>query len=354
LIDYIIVGYGIAGLTFASQLIKKKKDFIIIDLPGTNSTYQSGAVLNPTILKRYTLSWKGTEFMKYAKEFYSEFEKKYNVKIFENFPIHRYFSTEQEQGFWIEASHFKSLENYLEKEINKNCGDKILLKNGYGKLKNTAKLDPKVTLETFKLKLDKDKFINDNFNHGKLKIYKNYVKYDNIISKQIVFCEGIQMKNNIFFNYLPLSALKGEVLIIKAPKLSNKYIIKSSIYIIPIYNEVFWVGSTFYKNDDLSINKTREGYEFLISKLNRLISVSYKVLEHNVGLRPAIIDRRPLLGKHPVYKNLILFNGLGTRGIMMAPLLSKWLFDYVSYSKKLPAESSLNRFDSVYRSSVGI
>ena len=74
MIDYIIVGYGISGLTFAVKLIKEKKDFVIIDVPITNSTYQSGAVLNPTILKRYTVSWKGSEFMKFAKEFYSEFE----------------------------------------------------------------------------------------------------------------------------------------------------------------------------------------------------------------------------------------------------------------------------------------
>ena len=52
MIDYIIVGYGIAGLSFAFKLIKEKKDFVIIDKPETNSTFQSGAVLNPTILKR--------------------------------------------------------------------------------------------------------------------------------------------------------------------------------------------------------------------------------------------------------------------------------------------------------------
>ena len=36
MIDYIIVGYGIAGLSFAFKLIKEKKDFVIIDTPETN------------------------------------------------------------------------------------------------------------------------------------------------------------------------------------------------------------------------------------------------------------------------------------------------------------------------------
>ena len=84
MIDYIIVGYGIAGLSFAFKLIKEKKDFVIIDTPETNSTFQSGAVLNPTILKRYTISWKGSDFLKFAKKFYVEFENEYNVKVLNN------------------------------------------------------------------------------------------------------------------------------------------------------------------------------------------------------------------------------------------------------------------------------
>ena len=348
MIDYIIVGYGISGLTFAFKLIKEKKDFVIIDVPITNSTYQSGAVLNPTILKRYTVSWKGSEFMKFAKEFYSEFEKKYKIKVCENFLIHKYFLNEQEQNYWIEASGFKSLENYLDKDIITNSDKHFLLKNGYGILKNTIKIDPKLILDTFKMNFGKDNFINKNFNHSKLKIYDEYVKYGNITSRKIVFCEGIQIKNNIFFNYLPLTRLKGEFLLIKAPKLSNKHIIKSSIYLIPLHNGLFWVGSTFNFNDTSSI-KTTEGYNLLVSKLNSLISVPYEIIEHKVGLRPVVKDRRPLLGRHPKYKSLILFNGLGTRGLMTAPLLSKWLYEHIINSKKLHNKISIDRFENLYK-----
>ena len=116
--------------------------------------------------------------------------------------------------------------------LNKKCKNTwFLLKNGYGILKNTIKIDPKLILDTFKMNFGKDNFINKNFNHSKLKIHNEYVKYGNITSRKIVFCEGIQIKNNIFFNYLPLTRLKGEFLLIKAPKLSNKHIIKSSIYL---------------------------------------------------------------------------------------------------------------------------
>ena len=189
MIDYIIVGYGIAGLSFTYKLIKEKKDFLIFDLPRTNSTYQSGAVLNPTILKRYTLSWKGLEFMKFAKKFYLEFEKKYNVKVYNDILIHKYFSNEQEQNYWIEASGFKSLENYLDHKIVTKYNNQFLLKNGYGIIKNTAKIDPKLMLDTFKL------------NYGKmytLMRYKN-TKTENyqILSKRI---ENVRSSFDLTYN----------------------------------------------------------------------------------------------------------------------------------------------------------
>jgi len=348
MIDFIIVGYGIAGLSLAYKLIKEKKDFVIFDLPRTNSTYQSGAVLNPTILKRYTLSWKGLEFMKFAKEFYLEFEKKYNVKVYDNILIHKYFSNKQEQNYWIEASGFKSLENYLDHKIITKYNNQFLLKNGYGILKNTAKIDPKLMLDTFKSNSGKDKFIVKDFNHSKLKIFDKYVIYDNVTSKFIVFCEGVQIKKNIFFNYLPLTSLKGEFLLIKAPKLSNKHVIKSSVYIIPINKGIFWVGSTFDFNDK-STKITKEGYNFLLSKLNSLISVPYEIIDHKVGFRPVVKDRRPILGRHPKYKNLLLFNGLGTRGLMLAPLLSIWLYDNIEHNKELQNEISINRFEKLHK-----
>ena len=78
---------------------------------------------------------------------------------------------EQEQNYWIEASGFKSLENYLDHKIVTKYNNQFFLKNGYGIIKNTSKIDPKLMLDTFKLNFGKDKFIVKEFNHSKLKIF---------------------------------------------------------------------------------------------------------------------------------------------------------------------------------------
>ena len=51
------------------------------------------------------------------------------------------------------------------------------------------------------------------------------------------------MRQNPFFNYLPIEGTKGELIIINAPKLNSEVIIKSSVFIIPIGN-----NGIIYKN----------------------------------------------------------------------------------------------------------
>ena len=63
-----------------------------------------------------------------------------------------------------------------------------------------------------------------------------------------------------------------------------------------------------------------------------------------MGIRPTIKDRRPLLGKHPEYTNVSILNGLGTRGIILAPGLAKYLLDYLEEAKPVPQAMDISRF----------
>jgi glycine oxidase len=41
------------------------------------------------------------------------------------------------------------------------------------------------------------------------------------------------------------------------------------------------------------------------------------------GVRPTVKDRKPLIGLHPKNPKIGIFNGLGARGVLMGPYLSK-------------------------------
>ena len=86
----------------------------------------------------------------------------------------------------------------------------------------------------------------------------------------------------------------------------------------------------------------------MCSKLNKFLKLPFQILDHNAQIRATVIDRRPLLGQHPQYDNLYILNGMGTRGVLMSPLLSYWLFDFIENNTKLSTEVDIKRFENKY------
>jgi len=76
-----------------------------------------------------------------------------------------------------------------------------------------------------------------------------------------------------------------------------------------------------------------------------MLDIPYKIVDNLTGVRPAVKDRRPLIGQHQLHKNYFIFNGMGSRGCFMAPLLAKELVDHIEHAKPLHEEVEINRFD---------
>ena len=113
--------------------------------------------------------------------------------------------------------------------------------------------------------------------------------------------------------------------------------------IIPLGDDLYHIGSTFDR-DDLTRQVTEDGKKQMIKKLPFLKNIEYNIIEHHASHRPATIDRKPILGSHVKYKNLFVFNGLGSRGILQSPYLSKELIDLMFEGKEIMPEISINRF----------
>ena len=112
-------------------------------------------------------------------------------------------------------------------------------------------------------------------------------------------------------------------------------------------DNTFWVGATFDR-EDKTTRVSEEGKAWLLTKLKQFLKLPFEVLEHKAQIRATVIDRRPLLGRHPKHENVYLLNGVGTRGVLMSPLLAKWLFQFVENNIKLPAETDIKRFEKQY------
>jgi len=343
-VDYIIVGLGLAGLAFTRELTKNGKTFIVFEDGSQNSSMVAGGMYNPVILKRFTPVWNAISQLEIALPFYSELEKEFNKKYDYKVDIYRIFKSIEEQNNWFIACDKPKLSNYMIPQVINQNHNGIIANFGFGKLTNTGRIDTKTLLYNYKQQLqNKDIIKYESFNYSQLELLDNSISYKGITSKKIIFCEGFGLQNNPFFNYLPMQEAKGELLIIHAPNLNVDFLIKAAVFVLPLGNNIYKVGATFNWKDKTK-KPSEVGKQELIEKLESFITVPYKIVEHIAGIRPTVKDRRPLIGTHPKHKNMAILNGLGTRGIMIAPSAAIDLYKYLEENIELDNEVDINRF----------
>ena len=348
MIDTLIVGFGIAGLNYTEKLRQNKKDFLVIASVDESASKLSAGIINPTVLKRFNLVWKSDEFLNYALNHYNELQDLVQTKIIHSFPILRILNNEREQKNWFSACSNPLLKNYLNNNfISGENYIGIKAPFNFGEVKKSAKVDNLALISSYQKKIIPNQYIDSRMDYSKLEFNSKGISYNGIQAKKIVFCEGFQSVKNPFFNYLPLVGTKGEMLIIKCDRLIEEVIFKGPIFLSPIGEKKFWVGATFDRGDKTKFI-TKKGNEWLISKLDKFLNLPYQILEHKAQIRATVIDRRPLLGIHPLNNRLFILNGMGTRGVLMAPLLSHWLYEYIENQAKLPVESDIKRFENNY------
>ncbi|MGK0290161.1 MAG: glycine oxidase [bacterium] len=344
-VDYIIVGLGLAGLAFSRELTKHNKKFIVFEDDSQHSSKVAGGMYNPVVLKRFTPVWDAKTQLEKALPFYEELEDllggKYDYKV----DIYRLFTSIEEQNNWFATCDNPVLSDYMIPKVIKRKYNGIDSPFGYGNVTKTGRLDTLTLLNDYRKHLEKENLITyDKFDHESIILDKDKVEYKDITAAKVVFCEGFGIKKNPFFKMLPMEEAKGEMITIHAPELLIDFVLKSSVFIMPLGNDLYKIGATF-NWDDTTSTPTEKAKNELIDKLNKIISVPYKIVGHVAGIRPTVRDRRPLIGVHSKYSQLTILNGLGTRGVMIAPTVAAELYDHLENGSELRKEININRFN---------
>jgi len=343
-VDYIIVGCGLAGIAFCEQLIQNQKSFVVFDNQSQLSSIVAAGLYNPVTLKRFTEVWRAKEQLALALPYYKHLEQKLQVKLDYKLPIYRRFASIEEQNNWFTASDKPALEKYLSVELIKNNNPFITAQFGFGKVNHTGRIDTATLIRHYKqFLIAQNSYKSETFDCNNLKLKQASIGYNDLIAKHIVFAEGFGMMTNPFFNELPLNVAKGEVITIKAPELKIDFMLKSSVFVVPEGNDLYSVGAT-YNWKDKTHQITTEARSELVSNLKELITCDFEVVDQRAGIRPTVKDRRPLVGRHPLHKQMAILNGLGTRGVMIAPDVAKALYDHLENRIPLEKEININRF----------
>ncbi|MFV0530256.1 MAG: NAD(P)/FAD-dependent oxidoreductase [Flavobacteriales bacterium] len=342
--DYIIVGQGLAGSLFAYKCLQHNKHFLLIDSNKNNASKVSSGMYNPVVLKRFTPVWNALEQIKKVEEIFHDIEKIFHLNLIEKIKIHRIFHSVEEQKTWLKKATKDELIPFLNTEISPI--NNPFIKNNFatGEVFKGGKVDVILFLKTFRnYCIENQQLLEETFEYSDLNIKKTFVEYKTFRAKQIVFCEGYGLKENPFFNYLPLVGNKGETMIIKCPDLNLSKVVKSKVFIMPLENDYYFIGATYNWNDKDDV-PTKEGKEELVSRLKTFLKTDFEIIKHQAGMRPTVIDRRPLVGKHETHGNLYVLNGLGTRGIMLGCSMAEELYNFIENNESLTNEIDIDRF----------
>lgn len=348
MLDYIIVGSGLAGISFSETLLNSNNSFCVFNTNKNASTKVAAGLYNSVILKRFNLVWKAQEQINLLPQFYGNIEQKTNVKLDYNLEVRKRFTSTEDQNEWFVAVDKQKLETFLDAQIISNSNENVNAPFGFGKVLQTGYVDVSLLYDVYQLYLqDLGVFQNEVFDYDNLIMHLDGFEYNGIKAKNIVFAEGFGLHQNPFFNFLPLDGTKGELLKIHAPNLKLDYCLNSSLFILPIGNDNYKVAATYNWTDKDSL-PTEEGKKELLDKLDAIINCEYTVLEHFAGVRPTVLDRRPLVGEHPIHKSMYILNGLGTRGVMLGPYLAQLLFNSIENKTELDPQVDIVRFKDKY------
>lgn len=81
--------------------------------------------------------------------------------------------------------------------------------------------------------------------------------------------------------------------------------------------------------------------------LNHWLKKPFKILSHYAAVRPATIERRPFVGFHPVYPQIGILNGMGTKGVSLAPFFANQLVQHLVYKFPISKEADIHRFSGI-------
>ena len=346
--DYLIVGQGLSGSILAYQLLKRNKSVAIIDEKRTHSSSTVGAgMVNPFTGPKMVKSWKIEQIFPYLVNFYRKVEQSTGSSFFREATIYRPISSIQELNDWDGLSLKPNHQKFIKKIHGKNAHSKNIEDLHGGIELHGGVLNMPVFVDAMHEYLSKRcSFFMDRFEEDELEVSKNLITYRDLRANRIIYCSGYQAKHSRYFGWLPLAPVKGEILHLKLER-DFETIYNKSGFIIPQQNGFYKAGSTYDRND-LSESPTVEGKNEITKKLDALLKMKYQIVNHEAGVRPGTVARRPLIGLHPKHEKMGIFNGMGTKGVSLAPFFSDQFVKSLEDGNNLDEEVDIKKYYSLY------
>ena len=352
-LPYLIVGQGIAGTSLSFCFEQRAWPHRLLD-QGLDqaASMQAAGLVNPITGRRFVKTWNFEPFQAYAQDFYQRFAsaRKLEASPWQPRQIAMLLTEIKQINEWETRNTQPDLQAYTLPSLDLAQIQPYFQRSilGMAHFGSAARVDLPLVLQTQAQYLEsKNALLRQKFDHTALKQQGHYWSYQGDLYRAVIFAEGWQAgKTNPFFKDLPFRPAKGHILIVELEDyhIPENIICKiEGLFFLALGSGVYWIGSSFEQNfqsEGLEASKLAQ----MTTELSRLYRGNFRVLEARVGVRPAVKDRKPMMGRHPIYPNMYLFNGLGSKGSYLAPLLAEEFTAFLAHEAPLRPEVDLQRF----------
>ncbi|MCC6818510.1 MAG: FAD-binding oxidoreductase [Bacteroidia bacterium] len=343
-VENIIVGGGIAGTWMAYQFVKASKSFVLIDAEGhSKSSFVAAGIFNPIIPAKQKISYKADEIYPFLSKKYHDLEGFIHEKVLHKDRISYIIDSLKELNDWAAQS-----ENHIFKDFvimrNERIADHVISDFGVLDIQETGWIDIPLLITSFRKKLiEMNAYLNEDFSPNLLHFDEKGFDYKNLRATNIIFCQGTAALQNPFTANIGLKPAKGEVITIKSNETIQGSIPQNGVFLVPIGNDLYRVGSNCSWSN-LDFNPTSEAKNEIINKLTKWYKAPFDIVDQIAGVRPASLDRRPIVGQLNFHSNAFVLNGFGSKGVALAPFYSKMLYSNIYDETPIDNDVDVSRF----------
>jgi glycine/D-amino acid oxidase-like deaminating enzyme len=304
----------------------------------------AAGVINPVTGRRYVTTWMIDEVMPFAVNAYRELGDYLDTKLVWEKPVIEFFTSPQMLLAFTER--ITEDDTYVHAFPDQNHFNRYFSSEfGCGEIRPSYTVNISLLLAAWKKKLiDLGALRNENFRIEELDVNNEGVRYNGIDASKVLFCDGVAAAENPWFSLLPFAPNKGEALIIECRDIPHQHIFKKGMMLVPLPVEhTFWVGSAY--EWEFSDDQPSEAFrKRTVSLLDSWLKFPYRILFHKASVRPATLERRPFVGLHPANEQLGILNGMGTKGVSLAPFFAFQLAEFLSGGLPITPEADVKRF----------
>lgn len=350
-VDYLIIGQGLAGSLLAWELMQRGAKVLVVDNGRPNASQVAAGLINPITGMRFVKGPHTDQQLLIAMNFYQQLETHFGQSFYIKKPMLRIIRNENELNYCIKRLKDPQYQNYFDHFIEPGLlENSITAPLGSLLQKQTGYLLTRPLLNRLKeFFIEKDSYLDMSFTYLDIKDDANSIKWKNVESGKIIFCDGHQCTENPWFSWLPFQPVKGEILTLTVKKPLPDRILNYGNWLIPVNQNTFRTGATFDR-ENLDTRPTESGRKSLLKSLAAVCTEikPETTIAHRANIRPCTQDKNPFIGLHPQNRKIAIFNGFGSKGSLLIPGYAIQFANYLT--KKIPISESadIKRYEATH------